>query len=135
MNEATLEYVRQHADDDVRQLALRGSKDEAVNMTAALQQIAGLQAARRKLPSWAAVEGVLFPPHLAMEQCSSEQTALYKSENVTRYARTMFPQDKNEVLVDLTGGFGVDFSFMARSFKRAVYVERQEELCQETDRP
>ena len=36
MNEATLEYVRQHADDDVRQLALRGSKDEAVNMTAAL---------------------------------------------------------------------------------------------------
>jgi hypothetical protein len=130
MNEATLEYVRQHADDDVRQLALRGSKDEAVNMTAALQQIAGLQTARRKLPSWAAVEGVLFPPHLAMEQCSSEQTALYKSENVTRYARTMFPQDKNEVLVDLTGGFGVDFSFMARSFKRAVYVERQEELCQ-----
>lgn len=32
-------------------------------------------------------------------------------------------------LCDLTGGFGVDFSFMARGFERAVYVERQEALC------
>ena len=47
MNEATLAYVRQHADDDVRQLALRGSKDAAVNMTEALQQIAGRDRAQQ----------------------------------------------------------------------------------------
>ena len=47
-------------------------------MTYALDQIAGWQTARQKLPSWAAVEGIVYPPHLSMEQCSSEQTARYK---------------------------------------------------------
>lgn len=122
MNEATLEYVRQHANDDVRQLALRGSKDAAVDMTAALQQIAGLQVARRKLPSWAAKEGLLYPPHLAMEQCSSEQTARYKAQVISRFS-------EKQRLVDLTGGFGIDFSFLAPLFDEAIYVERQKELC------
>ena len=58
MNEATQQYVRQHADDDVRQLALRGCKDPEVDMSLALQQIQGRQTARRKLPTWAACEGV-----------------------------------------------------------------------------
>lgn len=122
MNEATLEYVRQHANDDVRQLALRGSKDAAVDMTAALQQIAGLQVARRKLPSWAAKEGLLYPPHLAMEQCSSEQTARYKAQVISRFS-------EKQRLVDLTGGFGIDFSFLAPLFDEAIYIERQKELC------
>ena len=122
MNEATLEYVRQHANDDVRQLALRGSKDAAVDMTAALQQIAGLQVARRKLPSWAAKEGLLYPPHLAMEQCSSEQTARYKAQVISGFS-------EKQRMVDLTGGFGIDFSFLAPLFDEAIYVERQKELC------
>ena len=82
MNETTLNYVRQHADDDVRKLALQGVKDTDVDLTQALQQIAGRQTARRKLPSWAAVEGIVYPPHLNMEQCSSEQTARYKAKIV-----------------------------------------------------
>ena len=123
MNEATLAYVRQHADDDVRQLALRGSKDAAVNMTEALQQIAGRQTARKKLPAWATLDDILYPPHLNMEQCSSEQAARYKA-SVCHSAVTTA-----NTLVDLTGGLGVDFSFMAPLFSQAVYVERQEELC------
>ena len=55
-----------------------------------------------------------------MEQCSSEQTARYKATIV----------GKGQRMVDLTGGFGVDFSFLARRFVEAVYVERQEHLCQ-----
>jgi len=121
MNEATLAYVRQHADDDVRQLALRGSKDSAVDMVAALQQIAGRQTARRKLPSWAALDNILYPPHLNMEQCSSEQAARYK-------ASVCSPATPG-TLVDLTGGLGVDFSFLAPLFAKAVYVEQQEQLC------
>ena len=123
MNEATLNYVRQHADDDVRMLALRGSKDSAVDMAAALQQIAGQQTARRKLPAWAACHGVLYPPHLSMEQCSSEQTARYKAALASQLSVPA------SLFIDLTGGFGVDFSFMAPHFGRAVYVEQQEELC------
>ena len=122
MNEATAKFIREHADDDVRQLALRGMKDPEVNLVYALDQIAGRQTARRKLPSWAATEGIIYPPHLSMEQCSSEQTAHYK-------AAIMRELSERRRMVDLTGGFGVDFSFLARSFEEAIYVERQQPLC------
>lgn len=122
MNEQTKLYVRQHADDDVRQLALRGCKEPGVDLPLALQQIQGRQTARRKLPSWAAVDGVLYPPRLSMEQCSSEATARYKASIVRR-------EPDNRTLVDLTGGFGVDMAFMSKCFIEAVYVERDEALC------
>jgi hypothetical protein len=120
MNEATRNFVRQHADDDVRKLALRGSTD-GVDLTVALQQIQGRQAARKKLPSWASQEDILYPPHLNMEQCSSEQTARYK-------AGICAHQPASTTLVDLTGGFGVDFAFMSEEFDEATYVERNSEL-------
>ncbi len=112
-------FIRQNADADVRQLALRGTKDPEVDLPFALDQIAGRQTARHKLPSWAAIDGIVYPPHLSMEQCSSEQTARYKASLI----------GSGGMMVDLTGGFGVDFSFLARGFQRAVYVERQEYLC------
>ena len=120
MNQATTDFINEHADDDVRQLALRGTKNPDLDLTFALEQIAGRQAARRKLPTWAATTGIVYPPHLSMEQCSSEQTARYKAKLAGRGKR----------IVDLTGGFGVDFSFMAQGFSHAVYVERQANLCE-----
>ena len=119
MNKATKDFIREHADADVRQLALQGKKNPEVDMTYALEQIAGRQKSKTKLPSWAKVDGIVYPPHISMEQCSSEQTARYKAEVVMSANR----------FVDLTGGFGVDFSFIAKKFKHAVYVERQEHLC------
>jgi len=113
MNEATLEQIRRHRRDDVRQLALKGMDPLVV------QQIAGWQVARTKVPSWAEVEGLHYPRHLSLEQCSSEQTARYK-------ASLLSPGD---TFVDLTGGFGVDFFFMSQPFQRRVYVEQQQELC------
>ena len=126
INEKTWSFIRQHADDDVRKLALQGVKDAEVDLQLALQQIAGRQTARRKLPSWAAVESIVYPPHLNMEQCSSEQTARYKA------SLTPIPSPKGEgsdVFVDLTGGFGVDFYWMSQRFKQRVYVEQNESLC------
>ena len=131
LSEATLHFVAAHREDDVRQLALRGCRDAEVDIPAALQQIAGWQTARRKLPTWAATEGLLYPPHLSMEQCSSEATARYKcSVSCDTFAAYGTEGTGATTLVDLTGGFGVDFSFLSQSFGRAVYVERQEELCQ-----
>ena len=119
INQQTLDFISQHQYDDVRQLALQGSKDPAVDMPMALQQIAGRQTARKKLPSWAAIEGVLYPPHLNMEQCSSEQTARYKALVV----------GSGDSFVDLTGGFGVDFYWIAQGFQHSQYVEQNEALC------
>ena len=120
MNEATRQFVREHREEDVRRLAL-GGKVEGVDMSMALQQIAGWQTARKKLPSWAAVDGIIYPPHLNMEQCSSEQTARYKGG---------LSLSEKGTFVDLTGGFGVDFSFMSCSFKKRIYVERSSGLCE-----
>ena len=119
VNQATLHFIEAHAGDDVRQLALQGTKDPEVDMTFALDQIVGRQKARTKIPSWAAIDGIIYPPHLSMEQCSSELTARYKA----RIA------GKGALVVDLTAGFGVDMAFISQGFERAVHVERQPQLC------
>jgi len=119
MNQATIDFIHEHAEADVRQLALQGTKNPEVDLSFALEQIAGRQKAKTKLPSWAAVDGIVYPPHLSMEQCSSEQTARYKA----------LIAGKGALIVDLTAGFGVDMAFMSQGFQKAVHVERQAPLC------
>lgn len=198
MNQATLDFIRQHQDDDVRQLAFLGSKYPEVDMPFALDQIRGRKMARVKLPRWASIDSIIYPPHISMEQCSSEQTALYKAELAARllglspslsengeekekesenasnlhlseicefagkgavdseFAKneatckkqqilTELEENVNEIkeepyegdfseeteFVDLTGGFGVDFSYIAsRLGVKSMYVERQAHLCE-----
>lgn len=121
----TIDFILQHREEDVRKLALKGQRGAAVDMTFALQQIDGWQRARTKLPMWAGHDGIIFPPHISMEQCSSEATALYKQ----RLVRRLVPETSQARMADLTGGFGVDFSYMSRGFKEAFYIEQQEHLC------
>lgn len=191
MNQATQDFIHHHQDDDVRKLAFLGSKNPEVNMPFALDQIRGRQMARIKLPRWASIDGIIYPPHISMEQCSSEQTALYKAELAARllgnsslsslrgeivpqgdnskicefatkstvdseFAQNEGTCGKQQILtetgdcvnktksdacsgdsvaeiefVDLTGGFGVDFSYMAaRLGAKSMYVERQKHLCE-----
>ena len=194
MNQATLDFIRQHQDDDVRQLAFLGSKYPEVDMPFALDQIRGRKMARMKLPRWASIDGIIYPPHISMEQCSSEQTALYKAELAARllglsssssengeetekesenaqnlhlseickgavdseFAKNEATSKRQQILtevdknvnetkeephegdfseeigfVDLTGGFGVDFSYIAsRLGVKSMYVERQAHLCE-----
>ena len=115
----TLRFIEENARADVRSLALQAKKYPQVDMAMAVVQIAGRQIAEAKVPSWHQVEGLLYPKHLSMEQCSSEATAIYKASLV-----------EGETFADLTGGFGIDCSFLSRKFKQADYVERQSELCE-----
>ena len=133
MNQATQDFIRQHQDDDVRQLAFLGSKHPEVDMPFALDQIRGRKMARVKLPRWASLEGIIYPPHISMEQCSSESTALYKAELAARLLALPVSSSFSEEIgfVDLTGGFGVDFSYIAaRLGVKSMYVERQAYLCE-----
>lgn len=194
INQATIDFIRQHQDEDVRQLAFLGSKYPEVNMPFALDQIRGRKMAHVKLPRWASIDGIIYPPHISMEQCSSEQTALYKAELAARllglsvsssenekecekasnshfskicefasegavdseFAKNEDTCKKQQILtecdkdvnkskgepneedfseeiefVDLTGGFGVDFSYIAsRLGVKSMYVERQAHLCE-----
>ena len=115
----TLLFIEKNRHADFRSLALQAKKYPQVDMAMAVVQIAGRQIAEAKVPSWYDTDGLLYPKHLSMEQCSSEATALYKAGLV-----------EGENFVDLTGGFGIDCSFLSRKFKKNDYVERQEELCE-----
>ena len=118
LDDATIEFIAQHREEDVRTLALQAGRYPTVDMREAVTQIEGWQQAREKLPTWAAVEGIIYPPKISMEQCSSEKTAKYKAKQV-----------KGKRFADLTGGFGIDFSYMARNFNEAFYIERNKTLC------
>ena len=124
INEKTWKFICEHADEDVRKVALQGTKGPEVDLQMALQQIAGRQTARKKLPSWATREGIVYPPHLNMEQCSSEQTARYKAKIVNS------KWSNRKSFVDLTGGFGIDFYWMSQGFEKRCYVEQNETLCE-----
>ena len=119
ISKETLLFIEENARADVRSLALQAKKYPQVDMAMAVVQIAGRQIAEAKVPSWHRIGGLLYPKHLSMEQCSSEVTALYKAGLV-----------EGETFADLTGGFGIDCSFLSRKFKKADYVERQAELCE-----
>jgi hypothetical protein len=119
INEPTWHYISAHAEDDVAYLALHPSKDPQVDMAVALQQIAGRQKAKEKLPEWYATEGILYPKKISMEQCSSTQTAEYKASLV-----------QGDSFADFSGGFGVDTAAFAKKFTKGWYVEPQQELCE-----
>ncbi len=130
----TEEFITLNLGADVRELALKHAGRTDIDLAYALDQIDGRRRALKKLPRWAAVDGIIYPQHISMEQCSSEPTALYKAAVARRLLDSCAPAGGPQaaaptVLVDLTGGFGVDFSYLAPLFGRAVYVERQARLC------
>jgi len=119
-NEATRKFISDHRFDDVRKLALQASSFNGldIDISWALTQIAGRQFAEKKIPFGFESDEIIYPQHLALEQCSSEQTALYKAGLLS-----------GNSFVDLTGGFGVDFVFISGKFRETYYVEKQQELC------
>ena len=118
LDAATIEFIAQHRNDDVRTLALQAGRYPTVDIREAVVQIEGWQQAREKLPEWAATDGIIYPPKISMEQCSSEKTANFKTSLM-----------EGKRFADLTGGFGIDFSYIARRFNEAYYIERNKNLC------
>ena len=120
-NSLTEQFIREHRTDDVRKLAL-GPRPEGVDMQYALTQISGWQAAKSKVPLWADTDGIIYPKHLSLEQCTSQYIAEYKASRVENLI------GKNFRMTDLTGGFGVDCFFISRNAARTCYNEMSAEL-------
>lgn len=118
IDKTTFDFIKKHRNDDVRKLALQAKRYPDVNVCFAITQIEGWQHAVKKLPEWAMTDGLFYPSRISMEQCSSSITAKYKASLMSGVA-----------FADLTGGFGIDCSYISRNFKKALYVERNEELC------
>ena len=121
-NNLTEQFIFEHRTDDVRKLAL-GPRPEGIDMQYALTQISGWQAARVKIPRWADTDGIIYPQHLSMEQCTSQHIADYKAAVIENRL------GKGIRLADLTGGFGVDCCTLSRSASKTCYNEMSSELC------
>ena len=91
-----------------------------------LQQIEGRERTADKLPTFASIPDWWYPVRLSCEQCSSELTARYKASLLSPLA---LGEGKEERLLDLTGGYGVDTYFLSEQFIHTDYVEQNEELC------
>ncbi|PKA84236.1 hypothetical protein ATE92_2408 [Ulvibacter sp. MAR_2010_11] len=103
--------------DDITTLAFTGSPFTNITTQELIQQIESRQKAEKKLPTWYKASGIYYPPKLNIEQTSSEVTAKYKSELVSGTS-----------LADLTGGFGVDSYFFAKTHETVTHYEINAEL-------
>ena len=121
-NSLTEQFISEHRTDDVRKLAL-ASHPKNIDLQYALTQISGWQAAKSKLPLWADTDGIIYPKHLPMEQCTSQHIAQYKASVVEQFI------GKDFKMADLTGGFGVDCFYISRSASSTCYNEMSAELC------
>lgn len=121
-NNLTEQFIHDHLTADVRTLALSAHPD-GVDMQYALTQISGWQAARVKIPLWAATDGIVYPKHLSLEQCTSQYIAQYKASAVKELIGNDFK------MADITGGFGVDCYFISKSASHTFYNEMSIELC------
>ena len=130
------DFIKKHLNDDVNKLALSKFPEE-IDKQFVIRQIQAQQILKKKLPSWAENDELIFPKKLSLEQCSSELTAKYKAQLSTKLHETSRKisadscnlVDEKRILVDLTGGMGVDTAFLSDNFDNTYYVEMQEELC------
>ena len=112
------DFIHEHINDDTAELLLAARKYPDIDVPFVVEQIEARRRLKGKLPEWYENKDIIMGGRVPAEQCSSEQTARYKQSIV-----------KGESLCDMTGGIGVDFWYMSEGMERAIYTERNEELC------
>lgn len=132
---ALLEFLRVHRDTPVDDLLLRIPPPAGVAKAFVAQQVQARRALRRKLPTWTAVDEVLYPSRLSQEQASSEHTARYKADvarawwSIAGHAEAA--GDGVGVFADITAGCGVDAIALAchAGFAQGTACERDADLA------
>ncbi|MUV03881.1 class I SAM-dependent methyltransferase [Flavobacterium rakeshii] len=113
------EFILENTNTDVTKLALQKNPFPDVEWTEVLNQIAARQKAKDKLPTWYESSNIIYPSKVSVEQTSSEITSQYKASLVS-----------GESLIDLTGGFGVDDYYFAKTVSKVAHCEMNEQLSQ-----
>lgn len=112
ISEAEAALIREFCGQDPRRVALKLKKTADVRPNVVAEQVDGMNRLKVKVPSWHSVRGLLFPFPVAIQQCSSEEVARWRSSLVV-----------GDSLVDLTGGLGVDCFFMGQGVASVTYVD------------
>lgn len=118
------EYLIEHEQEDARALVLKQKEVLGVPASVIATQLSGRSTAKNKLPTWYNTNGIVYPPTINLEQCSSEATARFKTNILKEEIKSRLAG------VDLTGGFGVDSYFLSTNFKSIHHVDVNEELLE-----
>ena len=110
-------YLQDNAVRSPAQVALKKSPFGDVSSAELAEQVDTRQRLKTKLPHWISADNIYFPPRQNAEQCSSEETALYKAKLVGGTGA-----------IDLTGGFGVDAWALSQRFEQVHYCEMNAQL-------
>jgi hypothetical protein len=119
LSEEVHDYINNQIGQSVSSLALQKNPFLEIDWKLILNQIEAKAKAKDKLPTWFSTSKIIFPSKVAVEQTSSEQTALYKSNLIV-----------GNSLIDLTGGFGVDTFYFSKIFSKVTHCERNNELSE-----
>ena len=111
-------YIQDNLHENLGRLLLKKSPFPEVSMQEIAQQIKGKQIAAKKFP-FLLKENIVFPPHLNLEQASSESTAKEKAENLN-----------GRTFLDLTCGFGIDAYFLSQNFSQVTLLEQNKDLLE-----
>ncbi len=122
MEKKFIDFILENEDSDLDRLLLSSSKYPEIDMKKAVSTIVARKKIKTKVKSWYEHPALSYPFSLSIEQCSSEQTAIYKQSFVNAADR----------VCDLTGGMGIDSYFLSLKSKHLNYFERNKELCETT---
>lgn len=112
------DFILANENADLRELALKAHLYPDLPIPLIINHLSARKKAKVKLPTFYAQKSIIYPTQISLEQCSSEQTATFKSSFLT-----------GGTLIDLTGGFGIDTYFFSKKFKNVIYIERNEALA------
>ncbi len=112
------DFIFAHAGDDENKMVLRQREILGVPTALIAQQIAARRKAESKLSLFYKTSGVVYPPSVNVEQSSSEATARFKAEIISKELG-----QKKLIAADLTAGFGVDSFFLSKICARVDSVE------------
>jgi len=121
LSSAVQSFIRRHAQENASSIALKKSPFTAVSSSELAQQISGRQKVSIKIPAWLEQgKPLYFPEKLNLEQCSSAKTGKFKASLLS----------PGGILLDVTGGFGVDSYYFAQRAKGVIHCEINAELSQ-----
>lgn len=110
-------FIKDNLNNNITKLVLKGSPYPEVSTKELIEQIESKSRSKKKLPHWFNTLNIYYPNKLNIEQTSSEETALYKSNLI-----------QGETIIDITGGFGVDCWAFSKNFKQVVHCELNSSL-------
>lgn len=119
LNTENQEFIDAHLESDSTKLLFGKAPHTSASIKELVAQIEAKKRSKTKLPSWFKTPLIYYPNKLNIEQTSSEDTAQYKASLVS-----------GESLLDITGGFGVDCYYFAKTVQQVIHCEINNSLSE-----